>query len=114
MLTTSKACSRTLMEKVYMAKLAVLISIPRICTTHCPSLALPFLVELSPHGVSRSDRRTPFSLARLSSRMGMKEAIVVGQRDSSLGIASKRYIACAARNLRARMLRRNGLIVTYI
>jgi len=28
-------CTSTLIEKVYMAKLAVLISVPSILTTHC-------------------------------------------------------------------------------
>lgn len=73
MLTTSKACRRTLMLKVYMAKLAVLISTPSTHTIHCPSL--PCLSELDPHGDWRSDSRTPFSRARLSRRMGMKEPI---------------------------------------
>jgi hypothetical protein len=36
MLMISRACIRTDMLKVYMAKLAVLISTPRIWTTHCP------------------------------------------------------------------------------
>lgn len=59
---------RTLMLNVYMAKLAVLISTPKTVTMHWP-------LELSPQGVSRSDNRTPFSLARLSNRIGMKEAV---------------------------------------
>jgi hypothetical protein len=36
MLMINKACTRTEMLKVYMAKLAVLISTPRMWTTHCP------------------------------------------------------------------------------
>ena len=34
--TTRSACSSTLTEKVYMAKLAVLTSVPNIWKTHCP------------------------------------------------------------------------------
>lgn len=56
------------MLKVYMAKLAVLISMPKTVTIHWP-------LELLSQGVSRSDSRTPFSLAKLSNKIGMKEAI---------------------------------------
>ena len=70
------------MENVYIAKLAVLIGNPKGSTTHCPrSLVAPgpgprlggSCAELEPHGVVRSERRTPFSLASCSRVMGMKE-----------------------------------------
>lgn len=54
-----------------MAKLAVLTVHPRMYTTHCPESLNP--EELGPHGVVRSDNRTPFSLANCSNVIGMKE-----------------------------------------
>ena len=80
--TTSKAWNKTLREKVYMAKLAVLISIPRKYITHCPrSFLLEKIAsggrrgcdELDPQGVFLSERRTPFSRASCSRVIGMKE-----------------------------------------
>lgn len=65
-----------------MAKLAVLISIPRKNITHCPrSLAFEETPlggrrgcdELDPQGVFLSERRTPFSRASCSRVIGMKE-----------------------------------------
>ena len=79
------ACRRTLREKVYIAKLAVLISIPKIYTTHCLKSLTVFevmmsipggidgLVELDPHGVFRSESRTPFSRANCSRVIGMND-----------------------------------------
>jgi hypothetical protein len=55
-----------------MAKLAVLISMPSTYTMHCPP-PWRFLSELEPQGDVRSERRTPFSRARLSSNIGIKE-----------------------------------------
>src|SRR3569833_646884 len=51
---------------------------PSTQTTHWPS-SPAFRSSLSPHGVVRSESRTPFSRARLSSRMGMKEAMAVAR-----------------------------------
>lgn len=75
----------TLIEKVYMAKLAVLISIPSMLTTHCAASAFEEKAEYSGdvaaaaagretflHGVVRSERRTPFSRASCSRVTGMK------------------------------------------
>ena len=66
-----------------MAKLAVLISIPRKYLTHCPSFLLANTSsggkrgrereELDGQGVVLSDNRTPFSLASCSRAMGMNE-----------------------------------------
>jgi hypothetical protein len=74
------------MLKVYMAKLAVLISMPRMVTTHCPAswwgLAKAEKVDegetagrAALHGVEWSERRTPFSRASCSRVTGMKEPI---------------------------------------
>jgi hypothetical protein len=72
---------------VYIAKLAVLISTPRIRTTHCPlsgfglsSASREFGAKGvtgrgALHGVERSASRTPFSRASCSSVTGMKEPI---------------------------------------
>lgn len=70
MLTTSNAWSSTLILKVYIAKLAVLISMPTTVTIHGPS-------EVLVQGLSRSLKRTPFSLAKLSNRIGINEAVRV-------------------------------------
>ena len=90
--TMTSACSRTLMEKVYMAKLAVLISAPRMLTTHWPLSAgvVAVLIRreeraveggreglemsvLGPQGVVWSERRTPRSRASCSRVMGRKD-----------------------------------------
>ena len=79
------------MLKVYMAKLAVFISTPRIWTTHCPfsglglkSASMVFAEKerlgwtvdfVALHGVDWSERRTPFSRASCSSVTGMKDPI---------------------------------------
>jgi hypothetical protein len=89
MLMIKRAWIRTEMLNVYMAKLAVLISTPRMWTTHCPfsgfglmsaSMALAEKEGVATgrgalHGVVRSERRTPFSRASCSSVTGMKEPI---------------------------------------
>jgi len=86
MLTTSSACKSTLILNVYIAKLAVLISIPNIDTIHWVSPRDPWCFwALSPHGVLRSKRRTPFSLARLSNRMGIKDATTMYKLRLTLG-----------------------------
>ena len=66
---------------MYIAKLAVLICIPRKNITHCPLSLTPLgpgmlgeWSELERQGVVRSDSRTPFSRASCSSVMGMNEA----------------------------------------
>lgn len=75
---------RTLIEKVYMAKLAVLISNPSIWTTHCPFSGFGAMLHIDGdgalkvedlHGVVRSERSTPFSRASCSRVTGMKEPI---------------------------------------
>ena len=90
--TITSAWSRTLMEKVYMAKLAVLISAPRMCTMHWPLSAGAVAVlmrreeravergrdglemsVLGPQGVVWSERRTPRSRASCSRVIGRKD-----------------------------------------
>ena len=72
------------MENVYMAKLAVLISIPKIGRRHCCASCLGGLdlvdVELrdggsipDTQGVTWSEASTPFSLANCSRVMGMND-----------------------------------------
>lgn len=80
------------MEKVYIAKLAVLMVVPNRCTTHWPlsggSATSPMrallktagfggcgrcLWLLDPHGVTPSDSRTPLSRASCSSVIGMND-----------------------------------------
>lgn len=86
MLMMSSACINTDMLNVYIAKLAVLISMPRMCTTHCPFSGFGLKsasMELAEkegvitgrgalHGVVRSERRTPFSRASCSRVTGIK------------------------------------------
>src|ERR1700738_2832722 len=95
---TRRDCIRTLMEKVYIAKLAVLISMPNTYTTHWPasfagavdaenrldntrrfvsSVACGF--ELDPQAVDRSDSSTPFSRANCSNVIGMKDPRIHSQ-----------------------------------
>jgi len=83
--TTIKAWKRTLREKVYIAKLAVFIGIPKMYTTHCPrSFWAPGLGlkpgdgfdELAPQGVVLSESKTPFSLANCSRVMGINDPAV--------------------------------------
>jgi hypothetical protein len=78
--TTSNAWKRTLNEKVYIAKLAVLTCNPRIYITHWSrSLAAPGLGgkpgfdELEPQGFVGSLARTPFSRASCSKVIGMND-----------------------------------------
>lgn len=88
---------RTLIEKVYMAKLAVLISIPKIVIIHWfASEEGGFLaavrslnVALKPgcgaskpavHGFVLSEARTPLSRASCSRVMGIKEPKGVSKR----------------------------------
>lgn len=83
-----RAWSSTLREKVYIAKLAVLMSRPRSVMMHCPLLGEGLVVhieleggvvsKLEWHGVVRSERRTPFSRASCSRVTGMKEPGGVG------------------------------------
>jgi hypothetical protein len=83
---------RTLMENVYIAKLAVLTSRPRISTTHCPFSGLGrryrrepedmfmlggLISKLALHGVFLSESSTPRSRASCSRVIGMKEPIEV-------------------------------------
>jgi hypothetical protein len=66
-----------------MAKLAVLISTPKMCTTHCPeSFAAVNGIVISPiggieeldwQGFVRSESNTPFSLANCSKVIGMND-----------------------------------------
>ena len=69
---------------MYIAKLAVLISIPKTYTTHCPWSLDPFEVggkpgggweELEGHGEILSESKTPFSRASCSRVMGIKDPI---------------------------------------
>jgi hypothetical protein len=60
-----------------MAKLAVLTCRPRTSTMHWAFSPWPTVVELG-HGWVGSERRKPFSRARLSRRIGMKEAGIGG------------------------------------
>ena len=89
--TMTRAWKSTLRENVYMAKLAVLTSEPRMRTTHCrlssaawrPSSADPLwtasLMALRVHGVLWSASRTPTSRASCSRVMGMKDPAVASQ-----------------------------------
>lgn len=54
MVMTTRAWSRTLTEKVYIAKLAVLISVPKIVKTHCWPLCAA--------RASMEDASTPWTL----------------------------------------------------
>jgi hypothetical protein len=79
--------TNTLMEKVYMAKLAVFISVPRIGRTHwvasdgadfTPMLPFEGLcgdVVSGTQGVVPSLAKTPPSLANCSNVIGMKDPI---------------------------------------
>lgn len=79
--TTSNAWKRTLREKVYIAKLAVLICIPKTYTTHCPrsltasgpGTPVGGPDELDPQGFVGSESNTPFSRANCSRVIGMNE-----------------------------------------
>jgi len=84
------ACTSTLREKVYNAKLEVFISAPRIYTTQAGSSSRPCFFPAGPgevafevgfgvcqlalQGVTLSLRRTPLSRANCSNVMGRKEA----------------------------------------
>ena len=86
MLMISRDWISTDILNVYMAKLAVLISTPRMWTTHCPfsgfglNKASREVAEkegtmagrVALQGVARSVSRTPFSRASCSSVTGMK------------------------------------------
>ncbi len=77
---------KTAMEKVYMAKLDVVSSAPKTCTTHwllsveaalesnrAARAAAPFSAVFATHGVVLSDHKTPPSLASCSKVTGTKE-----------------------------------------
>jgi hypothetical protein len=88
-----RACRNTLMLKVYMAKLAVLISVPNIGSKHCGAsigegfeATVEFLAGFfdggsNPveHGKERSVERKPRSRASCSRVIGMKDPSVNGQ-----------------------------------
>ena len=96
--TIRSAWIRTLIEKVYIAKLAVLISMPRMYTTHCPLSGRGAAdhidggeaLKLALQGVIRSDSRTPFSRASCSRVTGMKEP------SSDVGHQAYRHVSCSS------------------